>query len=82
MKKPDIEYPCNWSYRIIGGSEPAMRQAVGEILKGADYILAESNRNASGKYISLKLETPVENQEDRDALFRALNASDSVKMVL
>lgn len=32
MKKPSIDYPCIWSFKIIGMDEQSIRQAV------ADYI--------------------------------------------
>ena len=36
MKRPKIEYPCEWEYLIIGKDEDSLRQAASEALKNSD----------------------------------------------
>ena len=59
MEKPVIEYPCKWSFRVIGSDESLMRKAVGTTMGDSAYSLMVSNASKTGKYVSLNLETVV-----------------------
>ena len=32
QERPDIEYPCNWEFRIIGADEAGLREAIAGIV--------------------------------------------------
>ncbi len=82
MEKQIIEYPCQWSYRIIGRDEDLMRCAVAECMKEVKYQLKTSNSSRSGKYVSLNLETVVLNEDVRNRIYVDLKNMTCVKMVL
>ncbi|MBC2716418.1 MAG: DUF493 domain-containing protein [Desulfobacteraceae bacterium] len=82
MEKQVVEYPCQWSYRIIGQNEELIRSAVTECMKEATYQLTASNSSCSGKYVSLNLETVVLNEEIRNRIYFDLKSLSCVKMVL
>lgn len=82
MEKPQIDYPCEWSYRIMGEDEKVLRALVNYVLDQSQYSLTLSNKTSSGKYTSLNLKTVVDSAEHRDRLWNALSESPAVKMVL
>ncbi len=81
-QKAQIDYPCNWSYKIIGASKEHLEIAVEGICGNKDFDLKHSNNSKGGKYISMNLSLLVMNEEERVEIFRQLENHESVKMVL
>ena len=81
-EKPQIDYPCQWEYKLIGACKDAMTDAVNSHLAGREFFLEVSQTSAKGKYTSLRLCLNVDSQEDRDAIFAAFHNHDDFKMVL
>jgi len=82
MERPRIEYPCPWTYAIIGWDEEDVRMVVGRVVAGRPHELKFSKRSAGGKYYSLHLELQVESEEDRNEIFVALQNDPKIKTVL
>ncbi len=82
MNKPDITYPCRWTFTLIGTDDKAIRAAAAECLGKIDYRLNPSKKSRSGKYISLHLRTDVESEAERNRLYAALKAMPAITMVL
>jgi len=82
MEKQAVEYPCRWSFRIIGKDESLMRTAVAVYMKDIEYRLTESNTSRSGKYVSLNLETIVLNEDIRNRIYADLKTISCVTLVL
>jgi len=80
--KPRIDYPCRWSYRVIGADEAEMRAAVAEVLGDEDYRLSEGNTSPAGRWRSLELELEVVNEAHRLEVHRVLREHPAVRMVL
>ncbi|MCK4534102.1 MAG: DUF493 domain-containing protein [Syntrophobacterales bacterium] len=81
-RKPIIEYPCRWIYKIIGSDDRAIRRAVEEIVEGHDYTITPSNVSRTGRYHSLNLEMTVEDEGHRTGIYDKLKNHPAVKMVL
>lgn len=81
-QKVKIDYPCSWSYRLIGVSEDTIIEAVQDILKEKDYTLEASNASKSGKYISMNLLTKVMNEQERLDIFHAFKQHKKIHYVL
>ena len=79
---PEIHYPCDWGFRIIGTHEKLIRQLVAEIAGDLEHTLEESNTSAAGNYVSLRLTVLVRDEEHRNEIHQRLTADESVKMVL
>lgn len=82
MSKPEITYPCTWSYTIIVSDVESVLRWIDASLYERERTLSESNRSRSGKYVSLQLSVRVESQERRDEIFRGLQSQAEVKLVL
>jgi len=81
-RRPEIAYPCRWSYRVIGADAQRLRDAVAEVVGGAEHTLALGLQSAGGKYRSLELEVLVSDEEHRLRVFDALAKHPDVRFVL
>ncbi len=81
-KKPNIDYPCNWQYKVIGTDVDQMIKTIEEIVEGMEFYISSSKISSQGKYSSLNLKVFVTSETIRDIIFAKLEASEFVKMVL
>ena len=81
-EKLELEYPCNWCYKVIGESMEGIEEAVKEILDEREHTLSSSNKSRSGKYTSANLDMLVHNDDDRQTIYEELKKHKNVKMVL
>ena len=81
-QRPEIEYPCHWSYRIVGTCADTIRALVVTVAGDAEHALEPSNRSSTGKYVSFKLTLFVRDEAHRHEVFHTLSADDSVRHVL
>lgn len=79
---PHIDYPCWWTYAVIGGDEEDLRMAVATVVRGRQHKVHFSKLSAHGKYSSLHVELWVENEEERNAAFEEFRTNPNVRMVL
>lgn len=81
MQKPDITYPCEWEYRVIGGDENTLRELIFTIMP-REYEIKFGKSSAQGHYVSLYVKLVVQSEKERNEIFSALQRSQEVKMVL
>jgi hypothetical protein len=77
-----IEYPCRWTYKVIGADKEQMRAAIANAVGDRPHNLAVSNRSKRGTYVCLTVELVVDNEEFRLSVYRALADHPSVTLVL
>ena len=80
--KPEIEYPCEWAYKVITSDKSQVVAAMESIAGAVEYRLNDSNRSRTGKYVSLSVVLMVDDQEHRDEVYRGLVRLSTVKLVL
>ncbi len=80
-QKPEINYPCQWSYKIIGHDKELVRDAAESVFEGKQYLLTYSKSSRTGKYHSWAAELVVDSEVMRNSLFQALQKHPDVKMV-
>ncbi len=68
---PAIDYPCEWTWKIVGRDEVRLRAAVARALPG-EYTLRPSNVSRTGKYLSLELVATVHDDAERRGIGQAL----------
>ena len=81
-KRPEIEYPCEWAYKIIGTNIEKILEAIEIAVSDMKYNITPSNISKKGKYFSLNLLVTVPNETIRDIIYQKLNSSDSIKIVI
>lgn len=81
-RKPQIDYPCTWSYRVIGMDEARMRAAVLEIVGAAEHTLTLERESSAGKYRALQLDLLVRDEAHRLLTFERLAKHPEIRFVL
>ena len=79
--RPEITYPCEWSYKIIGNNIDKILEAIENAVSGLKYDVTPSNISKNGNYYSLNLKLIVPNEVVRDLIYQKLDSNDSVKIV-
>ena len=79
--RPEITYPCEWSYKIIGNNIDKILEAIENAVSGLKYDVTPSNISKNGNYYSLNLKLTVPNEVVRDLIYQKLDSNDSVKIV-
>ena len=77
-----IEYPCRWTYKIIGSDRERMESAISEIVREREHTLNLSRSSEGGKYHSLKLQINIDDDESRVEIYEALRKHPAIKFVL
>jgi hypothetical protein len=80
--KPDIQYPCQWQFRLIGEERAAIIKAVGAVVDLAACAISEGNASSGGRYLSLNVETTVHDEGERLRLYRLFAADPAIRVVL
>ncbi|MBS4035280.1 MAG: DUF493 domain-containing protein [Ignavibacterium sp.] len=81
-QKPEIDYPCDWHYKIIGTNIDEMIVAIEEIATGFEYEITPSNVSTNEKYFSLNLKVFVPSEIIRDLIFQKLEKHLAIKFVI
>ncbi len=81
-QKPEITYPCEWSYKVIGPDVNKILSAIEEASMGLAYEVLPSNVSSNGKYFSLNFKLEVPNETVRNLIFEKLEKSPDIKFVL
>ena len=79
--RPDITYPCEWSYKIIGDNIDKILAAIEIAVSGLNYDVTPSNISKNGNYYSVNLKLTVPNEVVRDIIYQKLDSSESIKIV-
>jgi putative lipoic acid-binding regulatory protein len=79
---PEIQYPCRWVYKLFGTDQEKMREAVTQVIAGADYTLTLSRSSKNKKYHCMNLDVQVISEEDRTEIFKALSRQQAFVHIL
>ena len=81
-RRPEIDYPCNWGYKVIGNDVDEMLEAIEDASSGLDYSVTPSNISKNGNYFSLNFRMEIPNEVVRNIVYDKLDKSKAVLMVL
>lgn len=81
-KKPQIDYPCLWQYKVIGTAMHEILEAINSVVGDSDHTINESNKSSNGKYLSINLEMEVHSEDMRNLIFTELQRHPSLKMII
>ena len=82
QRKPDITYPCQWEYKVIGTDEQKLRAVIMAACTPVVPTIILSNVSKKGTYFSLNATLQVDNEEMRLRIFAHLKNSPDVKIVI
>jgi putative lipoic acid-binding regulatory protein len=80
--KPQLNYPCQWIYKVIGSDREKLHEALLQIVSDESCCISFSNSSRTGKYHCLNLEVTVQSEEERNSIYMSLKAHPQVKIVL
>ncbi len=81
-RRPKIDYPCEWSYKVIGKNVDELLKAIENAAGGIEYTVTPSNISKKGNYFSLNFSLEVPNEVVRNLVYEKLDKNDDVIMVL
>ena len=81
-QKLELEYPCEWRYKVIGKDIDTITEAIKEVIMQREHKLDFSNASCTGKYCSMNLDLLVHNEDERQFIYETLKAHPAIKMVL
>jgi len=77
----DVDYPCEWLYKVIGSDKESVHNAVAGIIQDREYRINESNTSRTGKYLSFNVTVMVSDEAYRNNIYQALKGHDDIKFV-
>jgi putative lipoic acid-binding regulatory protein len=80
--RPEVHYPCEWTYRIVCTDEAELRLFVAELVGPAPHRLTSLGTSSGGRYRRVELVLAVRDEAHRNTVFAALSRSSSVRFVL
>jgi len=82
QEKPQIEYPTQWGFKLIGRDKEALLKAIKEVMGEREHLCHLGNTSKTGKFHSYNASCTVEHEEERDELFKAFADHGDVEMVI
>jgi putative lipoic acid-binding regulatory protein len=80
--KLELDYPCDWEYKIVVRNEKMIDAILDDIEQLENYNLDLSKQSSNGKFKSYTLQTIVDNENHRIEIFNILRDHEHIKMVL
>jgi len=80
--RPEIEYPCEWGYKLIGRDKTKLEACIFDVVGERAYTSKSGNSSSKGKFHTLNMRCKVESEEDRNKIFKAFSEHEDVKMVI
>lgn len=81
-EKLELDYPCNWEYKLIVLEHINIKTTVTEVISNREHKVKESKVSSKGKYKSYTLEMLVHNEDDRKEIFKLLGEHSDIKMII
>lgn len=78
----ELDYPCNWEYKIVIRHEQTIQEIIKEVLEQREHNIKPSKKSTGGKFKSYTLDMLVHNEDDRKEIYKMLGDHEHIKMVL
>jgi len=80
--KLELDYPCNWTYKLVIRKEQNMNKIIKEVLEDREHGVKPSKTSKEGKFKSYTLDLIVEDEDDRKNLYKILGDHEHIKMIV
>ena len=80
--RPEIQYPTNWQYKVIGSNLDEMIAAIEEAAGNLKHEITPSNISENAKYYSVNFSVFVTSEAERDMIYKKLTSSEYIKIVM
>jgi len=80
--KPDIEYPTEWGYKLIGRDSDELSACIIQVMGDKEHTSTKGHASKTGKFHSYNTKCTVESEEERNAIFKAFEDCETIEMVI
>lgn len=80
--KPDITYPTNWGFKLIGRDKEKLLSCIKEAMGKKEHLCSLGNISKTGKFTTYNTSCSVETEEERNKIFKYFEDHDDVEMVI
>lgn len=80
--KPKIDYPCSWTYKVIGRDMDDLKRAIAEVVGESEHTIALSRSSKGGAYHCLNVCLTVESEPARLDLYQRLCKHPAILIVM
>ncbi|RUM70884.1 MAG: DUF493 domain-containing protein [Sulfurovum sp.] len=80
--RPDITYPTNWGFKIIGRDKEKLLACIKEAMGDKEHLSSAGNVSKTGKFHSYNTSCIVETEEERNKIFKFFEEHEAVEMVI
>ena len=81
-ERPDIEYPTNWGFKLIGRDKDKLLACIKEAMGGKEHLCSLGNASRTGKFHSYNASCTVDTEEERNKIFKYFEDHNDVDMVI
>ena len=81
-EKPDISYPTDWGFKLIGKDRDELAKCIKEIMGTKEHKCHFGNASKGGKFHSYNASCVVDSEEERNRIFKEFEKHTAVKMVI
>ena len=82
QERPEIDYPCLWTYKVIGENHALLRDVIVAACSPHAVMISHSHKSSKGKYHSVNAEIVVPDETVRLRIYEILKSHSAVKIVL
>lgn len=80
--QPDITYPAQWSYHVIGADPETLRTAVSAAIADAEHAWEGGAESRHGRWHSVRVRVLVLDEPHRMQILESLQQDEAVRLVL
>jgi len=81
-KKPEIHYPTQWGFKIIGKNKEKLLSCIKEAMGEKKHLCHLGNSSKTGKFHTYNASCSVESEVERNKIFNYFEMHEDVNMVL
>jgi len=81
-ERPEISYPTNWGFKLIGRDKDKLLACIKEAMGEKEHLCSLGNASRTGKFHSYNASCTVETEEERNKIFKYFEDHDDVDMVI
>lgn len=81
-ERPEIVYPCTWTWVLVGEGEAVLLDHVEVVLAGVAHEKSVKRQSAQGRYSSIEVTLVVQDEAHRFALGKRFLGHPAVRIVI
>jgi putative lipoic acid-binding regulatory protein len=80
--KPNINYPTNWGFKIIGRDKDKLLACIKKIMEDKEHLCSVGNTSKTGKFTTYNTSCIVKDEEERNKIFKYFEDHSDINMVI